>query len=238
MCAGGIDDEFETYRRLIEDVHPTGIVSIVSDTWDLWHVVDSILPDLKDKIMARDGKVVIRPDSGDPADILCGDPDGDTETIRKGLIEVLFETFGGEVNSKGHKVLDGHIGAIYGDSITLDRCSNICSRLRDKGFASTNVVFGVGSYTYQYITRDSLGFAMKATSVVINGVRRAIFKDPVTDSGDKKSQYGQVKVDRYLEWHDESSPYFKETKDLLSTIYFDGGFTFKDSFKDIKARLK
>ena len=75
----------------------------------------------------------------------------------KGVIELLWDVFGGTVNEQGFKVLDPHIGAIYGDSITLDRCEEICARLAAKGFASTNVVFGIGSYTYQFNTRDTFG---------------------------------------------------------------------------------
>ena len=196
MSAGGISTEYETYERLITEVYPSGIISIVSDTWDLWHVVDQILPKLKDKIMNRDGKIVIRPDSGDPVDIICG-----TRLMRekpqseeKGLIECLWDIFGGTINNKGYKELDPHIGAIYGDSITLDRCKTICEGLKQKGFASTNIVFGIGSYTYQYVTRDTLGWAMKATYAEINGEGRAITKDPKTDSGTKKSHSGLLKV--------------------------------------------
>lgn len=161
MCAGGADDEFETYRRLIEDVYPTGIVSIVSDTWDLWQVLTNTIPKLRDSIIARDGKVVIRPDSGDPVDIICGIdfPAAvgmesfafDMRTpAQKGVVELLWDTFGGTVNDKGFKELDSHIGAIYGDAITLQRADEICKRLAAKGFASTNIVFGIGSFTYQY----------------------------------------------------------------------------------------
>lgn len=269
MSAGGADNEFGTYHRLITEVYPTGIVSIVSDTWDLWHVLTTIIPLLKADILARDGKVVIRPDSGDPVDIICGEdmatyegdisdflesvhdslydkvssgtalgkcgPDSITTMFRnegkvyeveakftwtrfdkrfyylggssigtpvevklapaqQGVIEILWDIFGGTVNEQGYKVLDPRIGAIYGDSITRDRCAAICSRLASKGFASSNVVFGVGSYTYQYNTRDTFGFALKATHVVIGGVEHNIFKDPVTDSGMKKSQTGRVAV--------------------------------------------
>ena len=143
--------------------------------------------------MARDGKVVIRPDSGDPVKVLCGDlaaPRGSVEF--RGTIEQLWDVFGGTVNSKGFKQLDPHIGAIYGDSITRERCHLICQGLKEKGFASTNVVYGVGSYTYQYVTRDTLGIAMKATHGVIDGKPVDIYKDPKTDSGFKKSAKGSV----------------------------------------------
>ena len=171
MCAGSKEDELGTFKRLMQ-TYPKGILSVVSDTWDLWNVITNILPKLKEQILGRDGKLVIRPDSGDPVDILCGLNTRDKEVSHthndaeyKGVIELLWDIFGGTINSQGYKVLDSHIGAIYGDSITTERAEEICRRLESKGFASTNVVFGIGSFTYQYNTRDTFGFAMKATYV-------------------------------------------------------------------------
>ena len=195
MCAGAKDREVDTFKRLITEVYPNGVVSIVSDTWDLWEVVKpgGICDTLKNEILSRNGKVVIRPDSGDPVLIICGNPDGKTTEEKKGVIELLWEVFGGTTTDKGYKLLDSHIGAIYGDSITRERATEICQRLKDKGFAS-QVVFGIGSFTYQYNTRDTFGMAMKATYVEINGVGREIFKDPITDDGTKKSATGLLKV--------------------------------------------
>lgn len=217
MCMGGFEDEQETFRRLIEDIYPAGIVSIVSDTWDFWKVMTEFTVNLKDKILARDGKVVFRPDSGDPVKILTGYKEGEYtivggqfyewDSIRcekgrqltlaevNGAVEVLWGIFDGTVTSTGHKLLDSHVGLIYGDSITLQRAEQILSRLAEKGFASGNVVFGVGSYTYQYNTRDTFGFAVKATYGEVDGVGRELFKDPKTDSGTKKSARGLLRVD-------------------------------------------
>lgn len=239
MSAGGKDNEFYTYKRLINEVYPSGIVSIVSDTWDLWKVVNDYLPRLKENIMHRDGKVVIRPDSGDPIEILCGidpwrNPEKSTRLINacesKGLIECLWDIFGGTINSKGFKQLDPHIGAIYGDSITLDRCKEICERLKYKGFASTNIVFGIGSYTYQYNTRDTLGWAMKSTYCEINGIGRPITKDPVTDDGTKKSHSGILKVIKVNGSHGQSYEVkqnciwdeFYQDDNELKLVYKDG----------------
>ena len=232
MCAGGADDEMGTYKRLISEVYPSGIVSIVSDTWDLWHVLTDTIPKLKDYILARDGKIVIRPDSGDPVDIICGTTiTGDHwEGIpsEKGVIELLWDTFGGTINDKGFKELDPHIGAIYGDAITLERADQICNRLAAKGFASTNIVFGIGSYTYQYNTRDTFGFALKSTHVVIDGTEHNIFKDPITDDGTKKSQTGRVvvtKTDSGLAFTDgltvSQAAHFEPT-DYLQPIFRNG----------------
>lgn len=214
MCAYGQENEFDLFKRLITEIYPSGLFSVVSDTWDFWQVVGEYLPKLKQEIISREGKVVIRPDSGVPEDILCGDKNGKTELERKGLIESLWDIFGGTINEKGYKELDSHIGAIYGDAITIDRCKTICERLRQKGFASTNVVYGIGSYTYQYNTRDTFGFAMKATYVVVDGEERKIFKDPKTDSGVKKSQRGLVAVIK-----ENESLSFKD--DLLESDYQD-----------------
>ncbi len=194
MCAGGEEAELETINHLL-DLYPEGILSVVSDTWDLWHLITDILPKLKDRILARKGKYVTRPDSGDPADILCGDPDAPIGTPQsKGVIELLWEIFGGTITSTGHRLLDSHVGAIYGDSITEARAQDIVDRLEAKGFSSGNIVFGIGSFTYQYVTRDSFGFAMKATWVKINGVGRDIFKTPKTDNGMKNSAKGRLAV--------------------------------------------
>lgn len=195
MSMGMESDELKTFKRLITEVYPSGIVSIVSDTWDFWRVLTEYLPKLKKDIEKREGKVVIRPDSGDPVKIICGDPDapkGSPEN--KGAIECLYDVFGGTVTEKGFIQLNPCIGLIYGDSITFERCEAICAGLKKKGFASTNVVLGIGSYTYQYVTRDTYGFAMKATYGEVHGEGKAIWKDPKTDSGEKKSAVGLLAV--------------------------------------------
>lgn len=167
------EDDYEYLRTLLEDVHPNGFVSIVSDGYDFWDVIGRVLPALKDKIMARNGgpvgdRVVIRPDSGDPVLIVCGDPKAPKDSLEyKGAVEALWDIFGGTVSEQGYRVLDSHIGLIYGDAISIGRCREICERLSAKGFASTNCVYGIGSYTYQYNTRDTFGFALKSTLAVI-----------------------------------------------------------------------
>jgi nicotinamide phosphoribosyltransferase len=145
----------------------------------------------------------------------------------KGVVECLWDIFGGTINSKGYKVLDPHIGVIYGDSITLDRCRIICQRLEQKGFSSSNVVFGVGSYTYQYNTRDTFGWAMKATYAEINGDCDAIYKDPITDNGTKRSARGILKVTKneagkYVLWQNCTWDEFYMPDNELKLVYKDG----------------
>lgn len=202
MCMGGKGTEIETFRRLITETYPDGVVSIVSDTWDFWQVLTDYLPQLKDVILSRPAnaiglsKVVIRPDSGDPEKIICGDATSNNPAARKGALRCLWETFGGTETATGHKLLDSHIGLIYGDSITIQRAESILKRMDEMGFASANVVFGIGSFTYQYITRDTFGFAIKATYGEINGEGVELEKDPVTDNGTKKSAKGLLRVDK------------------------------------------
>ena len=196
MSMGTKEDELETFHRLITDTYPSGIVSIVSDTWDYWKVWTDYIPALRDDILARDGVVTIRPDSGDPVKILVGDPDAPEGSPEwKGSYQLAWDALGGTVNERGFKVLDPHINLIYGDSITLERCEAICAGLAAKGFVPKNI-FGIGSFTYQHNTRDTFGFAMKATAGVVEGELREIFKDPVTDNGTKRSARGLVAVER------------------------------------------
>lgn len=240
MCMGTNEGEYETFKRLICEVYPKGIVSIVSDTWDLWKVLTDYLPRLKEEIISREGKVVVRPDSGDPVEIICGNPNGKTEQEKKGVIELLWDVFGGTVNAKGFKELVPQIGAIYGDSITVTRATAICELLKAKGFASTNVVLGIGSFTYQYNTRDTFGFAMKATYGEVNGEGRAIFKDPITDDGTKKSAKGLMKIElvegKFI-LIDEVS-WEEEQKGELKEVFRDGRLLIDQSLSDIRNLVK
>lgn len=258
---------------------PIGILSVVSDTFDLWKLITEYLPILKDEIMSRDGKMVIRPDSGNPVDIICGTQflapslswltknvagvayenwyymDGDVEMQHHatdgeykrtpkpsdiGVIELLWNIFGGTTNDKGYKVLDPHIGAIYGDSINPERQVEIYRRLEAKGFASTNIVLGVGSFTYQFNTRDTFGFAAKGSWFEANGIPYNIYKDPATDDGTKKSlkglmrvydDNGTIKVKEECSWNEEN-------EGLLQVIFEDGKFSNLTSLTKIREVLK
>lgn len=223
MTLDGTEGEFELFKRIINETVPNGVVSLVADGFDYWKVLTEYAAKLKDDILARGNcplglsKVVFRPDSGDPVKILTGYTNSEyaeivvdgklkfvckvtgkelSEAEVKGSVEVLWEIFGGTETETGHKLLNSHVGLIYGDSITLERAEQILERLHKKGFASGNVVFGIGSYTYNYITRDTLGFAMKATYAVVDGVPRNVFKDPKTDAGGKRSAKGLLSVEK------------------------------------------
>jgi len=263
MCMGMQNGELETLRRLLK-LYPTGPFSAVADTWDLWKLILEYLPALREEIMSRDGKLVIRPDSGDPVDIICGCERRlvkgqwveSTEAEKKGVIELLWDIFGGKINANGYKELDSHIGAIYGDSINLDRANSICKRLEAKGFASTNIVLGIGSFTYQYNTRDTQGWAMKATYGEVEVEHkddsvgfltteiesREIFKDPITDSGEKKSARGLIAVDYDPEkgtyvMYDQTNWQHVMNCDL-ETVFRDGKLLVNDNLANIRKRIK
>lgn len=303
--------------------NPSGFCSYVADTYDYWGVLTKVLtmPSVKERIMARDGRLVIRPDSGDPVDIICGTAGGevydtledaiedvndqhyteaheacegshcmgmdeyetfvyikgegkyytlkttfsynrhdktyyyidnygdDGETTAeevnptaemKGSIQLLWEIFGGTVNEAGFKELDSHIGLIYGDSITLDRANHITRRLEKMGFASTNVVFGIGSYTYQCNTRDTFGTAMKATATAVEGEFFEIYKDPATGDKLKQSAKGLLHVGI----NDEGEFFLldqvsaeKEAQGELKIRFKDGQFFNVENIDIIRKRL-
>lgn len=188
MCSNfAVDGDEETLlRRLLTEIYPNTSFSAVLDSYDYWNVIDNILPKLKPEILAHNGCMLMRGDSGDCVDVV-------TRTVFK-----LWELFGGSVNSKGYKVLDPHVKAIYGDSITVQRCEEIYKILMENGFACSNVALGVGSFSFQCIeedgelkpfTRDTFSSCIKATYCEINGKPTPIFKDP-KDGGFKKSQKG------------------------------------------------
>ena len=259
MCVRGEAGELDTFHRVL-DAFPTGIVSVVADGYDFFKVITKTLMDpfLCARIMSRDGKLVIRPDSGDPVDIICGTrkprirshfgedyeywPTEDEMTPEElGTVRILARNFGTKCNAKGFEELDSRIGVIYGDSITIDRARRIFVLLEEMGFASTNVVLGIGSYTYQMVSRDSLGSAVKATHGVVDGFGIDIQKDPKTGGGGKKSAKGRIALfrDETGEIHqiDQATPE-DEARSLLQPVWEDGFFLVHQSFGDIRANLK
>lgn len=245
MCMGGKESELETFRRLISTLYPSGVISIVSDSWDFWKVITEYAYELRYVISDRQpdalglAKVVFRPDSGDPVKIICGDPTGSGPAYR-GAVECLWDIFGGTITSTGHKLLNQRVGIIYGDSITLDRAQAIMDSLERKGFASGNIVFGIGSYTYQHVTRDTFGHAYKSTWGVVNNEPREIFKDPITGDGLKKSAKGLLRVEKvgkdYVLYDQQTSD--EEAGGLLQTVFLNGRLTNFQSLTDIRAHLR
>lgn len=235
-------DDYRYYKRMLTEVAPEGIISIVSDGYDYWNVIENVIPSLKDVILNRNGKLVVRPDSGDPVKIICGDINSKEKSVRKGSIECLWDIFGGHVNSKGYKVLNPHIGLIYGDAITPERAEEIFKQLERKGFSAENVVYGVGSYSLGFTTRDTFMFALKATYTIIDGEEKFIFKDPKTDNGIKKSQRGMVAVvetENGINFVDglNREDYSKLDNNMLEIVFEDGKLLRDDKLSNIRKRV-
>lgn len=307
--------EYGLFKRLLEQ-YPTGILSVVSDSYDFFGVLTEILPRLKDEIMGRDGKLVLRPDSGNPVDIICGEvdfikADSEIDALKKlnenflkeweghairnatylhvgkfkisgeyftisaiyladecpknpnkleiierrsvevkkivpkpheiGAVQCLYNVFGGTPTSTGHITLDGHVGLIYGDSINASMMDEILTKLSRNGFSAQNVVYGIGSYSYNMSSRDSWGMAMKATWVEINKVSTPIYKQPKTGDGLKNSAYGRLKVTgsdgKYTLVDQSDISKYNSAKDVMKTVYRDGVFHEVTTLNDIRTRL-
>lgn len=238
-------------KRALTEIYPNTSFSCVSDSYDYWNVVNNILPTLKNEILAHNGCLLVRGDSGDPVDII-------TKTV-SALWDLNLP--GNHLNSKGYKVLDSHIKALYGDSITLQRAEKIFQILKDNGFAASNVSLGVGSFSMHCIeendtlkpfTRDTFSSAIKAVYAEFtdeNGfvTKMPIFKDPKTDrdtgAGFKKSQKGCCLVYRNSEgeytyqdgltW----SEAYSGTPNALQTVFLNGKLIKEESLNEIRQRL-
>lgn len=237
MCSFGKEHELDAYANMLE-LYPDGIVSIVSDTYDIYNVLTNIVKQLKPSILKRNGKVVFRPDSGNQEFVLCGDPEADPLSPQgKGCLRLLDEEFGSTINAQGYKVLNDKVGLIYGDGMYLVKFERILSKMKEMGYASCNLVIGVGGIL-RFSTRDTLGFAIKATNVIVNGESRAIYKDPVTDSG-KKSHRGllslEIKDGCYVTKDGVSEA--EEAGGLLKTVFLNGKILIDEDLETIRNRV-
>lgn len=308
-------DEKTFFVKMCKELYPDKPFSFVADSYDYWNFVTKIVPECKDIILEHKGRINIRPDSGEPEDIICGvaykwetfdnkesfenycistfhiraeycnayDDDGkplpfyaeingkkyavvmnhggfdyhsnynfvyrEATSEERGTLDILWETFGGTINSKGYKVLNSHIGIVYGDSITLERCEKICEHMMNLGYAVENVVFGAGSYSFQYNTRDTQGWAYKATYGEINGRPIMIYKDPKTSDGFKKSQKGMVKVYRdengKIKYKDGINSEMLMVNDefnscgdnMLQTVFINGTLVRDETLNEIRNRI-
>lgn len=210
-------------------------------------------------------RVVFRPDSGDPVRIVAGYRDSElvreadgslrmqdggyivesngssiTEAERKGSIQCLWDIYGGTATTKGYKVLNDKVGLIYGDSISLARAFEILTRLAEKGFASCNVVFGIGSYTYNMLSRDTFGWAMKAIYAEVGNEKVDIYKDPATDDGTKKSAKGLLRVEKegndYVLYEQQSPEEFERGE--LRPVFRNGELLVTTTLAEIRERLQ
>lgn len=247
MCSNAaVDgDEITQIKRFLTDIYPNHSFSMVSDSYDYWNLVNEILPQCRTEIEAHNGTISIRGDSGDPVQVV-------TETVFR-----LWDMFGGEINSKGYKVLNSKVKAIYGDSITPQRCEAIYKILEENGFAINCVTLGVGSFSmmcletfddngnvhYNPYTRDTFGIAVKATYAEDeDGNSIMIFKNP-KESSFKKSQKGccVVNIDEEGEWSYKDELTWNEVKtdsnNQLKSVFCNGNMIKEFSLIDIRKNL-
>lgn len=231
-------DEITFVKRLLTELYPDTSFSMVSDTYDYWNMIDNILPQCKKEILNHHGKLLVRPDSGDIVEI-------SVKTVEK-----LWEIFGGTENEKGYKVLDPHIGIIYGDGCSLNNVKTIWKELERLGYAANNIVFGVGAFCFSAIiekdgrmvatTRDTFGIAMKATFGIVDGKPIMIYKDPKTDKNHlKKSHKGCCRITRDYNNKFVCEDGFDEIQNdhELKEVYANGVLFKNETFEEIRNRL-
>jgi nicotinamide phosphoribosyltransferase len=187
ITSWGKEHEVDAYGNMLEQ-YPDGIVACVSDSFDIHAAVADLWGGkLRDKVMQRNGTLVIRPDSGDPVVVL------------EDIFNTLEQKFGlDEVATakKGYKVLAPCVRVIQGDGVNYHTIQNMISQLTRKGWSMDNFAFGMGGALLQQLNRDTQRFAFKCSAVNIDGIWHDVFKDPKTDAS-KASKRGRLSlVDR------------------------------------------
>ncbi|KZX77746.1 nicotinate phosphoribosyltransferase, partial [Oleiphilus sp. HI0009] len=226
ITSWGKDNEKEAYANMLDQFSgPDKLVAVVSDSYDLWNAIDNIWgEELKDKVQRTGGTLIVRPDSGDPINIV-------TETIER-----LMNNFGYEVNDKGYRVLPSYIRVIQGDGVSLQTIEAILDAMKLRKQSAENIAFGMGGELLQKVNRDTMKFAMKASAAKVDGLWRDVFKDPITDSGKRskkgrlaviKDDKGQVQTIRAQELGDKEN--------LLQPVYRNGKLLKDYSFEEVRA---
>lgn len=209
--------------------YPTGLVAIVSDSYDIYAACRDILgTTLRTQILERDGVTVVRPDSGYPPEVVVK------------VLDILGEKFGFTTNSKGYKVLNPKIRVIQGDGVEYDMIRNILSAMHQRKWSADNVTFGMGGALLQKVNRDTQKFAFKASSIVVGDEEYAVYKDPITDKG-KKSKQGRlalVKNNGELVTVSEKDAVEHEQEDVLHTVYRNGRILKHQMWENLVERAK
>lgn len=232
ITSWGRDHEVDAYANMLS-AYPDGLVAVVSDSYDIFHACGEIWGgDLRDKVLSRDGTLVIRPDSGDPPIVVCQ------------VLDVLAGRFGSTTNAKGYRVLPPQVRIIQGDGIDFEMLEKIMSAMKAAKWSVDNIAFGSGGGLLQKLNRDTLKFAFKCASIRVNGIDRDVYKDPVTDHG-KVSKAGRMKLVKRSGNYatlmnraeaSKSDPGFAEAKDELVEVFRDGVVTRDWTFDEIRDR--
>lgn len=231
MTLLGQRGESKIFQHVL-DTYPDGIVACVSDSYNIFNAAENLWgTEFKDRILKRNGTLVIRPDSGDPV-----------KTLRK-LFEILFEKFGFTVNSKGYKVLPPQVRVIQGDGIDLVSIPEIYESLKRDKISAENLVLGMGGALLQKVNRDTQKFALKCSYAEINGDWVNVKKQPVEINEDgelvksfKTSKAGKLKLVKIAERYQTTDVYSNHYEDELQTVFEDGVITKLHSFESIRER--
>ncbi len=224
ITAWGKSNERAAYENML-DQFPAGLVAVVSDSYDIFNACQNIWGQaLRDKILERDGVLVVRPDSGEPTEVLPQ------------MFAILGDAFGFELNAKGYKLLNPKVRVIQGDGIDRETLRPILLALKNNSWSADNIAFGSGGGLLQKVNRDTSKFAIKCSEVKVNGERRQVMKDPITDP-EKRSKAGRMKLlknaGRY-ETVAENVP----GEDQLRVVFEDGQLMREYSFEDIRQRAE
>lgn len=221
-CMYGREGEIDAYKNFLKQ-NPSGIISVVSDTYDFYKTVETVFGTiLKDDILNREGKFVVRPDSGKPSDVAVW------------TLNSLWKNFGGTVNDVGYKVLNPKVGVIYGDGIDYTAIKYIMDAVTNAGFAPSNIIFGMGGALLQRLDRDTQKMAFKASWGQVNGVSRDIWKETLADPS-KASKRGRLKLVRNGNSF-ETVPENDSREDVLVMVFENGTITKRWTFDEIRER--
>jgi nicotinamide phosphoribosyltransferase len=224
ITSWGKQNENQAYKNML-DQSPTGLVACVSDSYDIYNACANIWGgELKEQIMGRDGTLVVRPDSGNPLEVLLK------------VLNILWEKFGGIINEKGYKVLDPHIRIIQGDGVNLQMIRSILQMMKENGYSADNLAFGSGGGLLQMFNRDDMMFAFKCSYIVVDGHGYDVYKDPVTSKA-KISKKGRLKLINDNGTFKTVNE-FQPGKDLLVTVFENGNLITEYSFDEVRERAK
>lgn len=226
------DGELDAYKNMLEQFGGKfPIVSVVSDSYDIYNAVENMWGGaLKDMVVESGSTLVVRPDSGDPAEVVAK------------VALLLDATFGSTINSKGYKVLN-NTRILQGDGLsTLADFEVILAKLKGYNFSTDNVVFGMGGGLLQQVNRDTMQFAMKACSAVIDGNNVDVYKDPVTDEG-KWSKRGRLELYRNKDTGAYTTGIAAHGADLendlvLETVFENGKIVKEYTFSEVRANAE
>jgi nicotinamide phosphoribosyltransferase len=228
VTAWGRDAEVESYRNLLRNfAKPGALLAVVSDSWNIYNAVEHLWGEqLRQEVIDSGARIVIRPDSGDPVEVVSR------------VAALLGDKFGCKTNSKGFKVLN-NVRIIQGDGVSQDSVNNILAKLKSDGMSASNIAFGIGGSLLQKVNRDTMRFAYKCSAIVVDGRLREVYKEPVTDKKkfSKRGRLDLIKIgDEYQTVKMDSVEMSSMPNSALETVFEDGRVMVDDTLDAIRLR--